>query len=351
MGLSLHPINPTVAWLTVNRKCNFRCRWCYAEGTAYKTESDMSLEMATTLAQIAKDVGVQTILVIGGEPTLWSPLGEFNKFCASSGIRTILVTNGVRFGDDAFVERYREDPCDDMGLSIKAVTPEQLEVVTGTKNFQEVERGITRALRDFGAIVNLTYNSLCVDNLVEMVQFVTDRGARAVKIEFCSTTFVDGHPASGYMVDPQTMVESIVRVYPDLDRITNGRILFDMMVPFCIWPTEFIHMLHANKRLLSVCHVHKRKGLIFDGAGRVIMCNALFDYPIGQFRKDFHDGASLLRWLNKSEVLRYYDRIGSYPSTACKECDWHLECGGGCPLRWATYRPDDVVRPMVKRFT
>lgn len=340
----MHPINPTVAWLTVTRRCNFRCRWCYAEGTEYKIEEDMSLEFATTLARVAKEAGVKKFLLIGGEPTLWPPLTEFNEWCAREGLRTILVTNGAQFGSDAFWTRYQRRPNDTIGLSLKAVTPERLEAVAGVENFKLVKRGIVRAIEAGGAHVNITYNHFCADYLVEMVRFVTDCGVRSVKIEFCSTTFVKGHPSSKFMLDPKVLADNIVRVYPELERLTGGSISLDMMTPLCIWPEEFIRTLYVQGRLLSVCHVHKRRGLIFDGEGNILMCNALFDYPIGRYGREFADGASLLAWLNTPKVLCYYDRIGCYPSAACKECAWYSECGGGCPLRWATYRPDDIVR-------
>ena len=120
------------------------------------------------------------------------------------------------------------------------------------------------------------------------------------------------------------------------------------MVPLCLWPQSFIEELKRKDQILSVCHVHKRKGLIFTETGGIIICNALFDYPVGSYGDDFHDGQSLLEWLNTSEVLGYYNSIGCYPSLACETCQWYQDCGGGCPLRWALYKPDDIIQPIVK---
>ena len=39
-----HP-NIDTAWVTLNRACNLRCRWCYAAGTGYKAGDDMSFEL------------------------------------------------------------------------------------------------------------------------------------------------------------------------------------------------------------------------------------------------------------------------------------------------------------------
>ncbi|OGZ35530.1 MAG: hypothetical protein A2V60_02405 [Candidatus Portnoybacteria bacterium RIFCSPHIGHO2_01_FULL_39_19] len=152
------------------------------------------------------------------------------------------------------------------------------------------------------------------------------------------------------MVEPKRLAENIMRDYPELERITEGHIVFEMMVPFCLWPQDFIVDLRRKGQILSVCHVLKRKGIIFDERGNLLICNALFDYPIGRYGSDFCDDKSLLTWLNTERIVSYYDRIGRYPSTACKVCHWYSECGGGCPLRWALYKADEFVRPMSENL-
>lgn len=341
----MRPFKPGISWLTVTRRCNFRCRWCYAKGTEYRVDDDMTLESAVKLTSVIKEAGVKKVLLIGGEPTLWRPLTDFNRWCREQGIKTVLVTNGVMFGSDVFWSRYRQSPNDTIGLSLKAVTLKQLKDVAQVDNFDLVRRGIARAVGEAGAHVNITYSTLCADELVEMAGFVSGLGARSVKVEFCSTTFSKGHPSAKYTVDTRTLVKNIVRDYPTLDSLTRGKISLDLMLPLCVWPEGFIRDLYAQGRLLSVCHVHKRAGIIFDREGNLLMCNALFDYPIGRFGRDFSDGDSLKAWIESPRVSGYFDSVGRYPSLACVDCAWYPECGGGCPLRWATCRPDDVVRP------
>ncbi|MBU1557822.1 hypothetical protein KKC45_02575, partial [Patescibacteria group bacterium] len=41
-------VNPKNGWITVNRTCNMRCKWCYAKETEYRGE--LSLEFAQKLA-------------------------------------------------------------------------------------------------------------------------------------------------------------------------------------------------------------------------------------------------------------------------------------------------------------
>jgi len=342
----MYGIQPRSVWLTVNRNCNFRCKWCYAEGTGYNTTNEMSFSLAKDLVRVVQEAGVRNLLIIGGEPTLWRPLIEFNDFCRREGIRTVLVTNGAYFGVDSFWRLYKKHSNNKIGLSLKASNPQQLYSVAGVRNFNIVRKGIIRAIQELETSVSITYNVFYVNILKDLVKFAVDCGARTVKIDFCSTTFVEGKAKGTYMVNPQQLVEDITRNYSELERITGGHIVFEMMIPFCLWPIDFIIELKEKKQILSVCHVLKRSGLIFDEFGRIIICNALFDYPIGSYGNEFQDGASLLKLLNSSKVTNYYNRIRRYPSIRCRSCRWYSDCGGGCPLRWAIYYPEEFVRPI-----
>ena len=194
--------------------------------------------------------------------------------------------------------------------------------------------------------VSITYNVFYVDNLLELVKFAVWCGAKTIKIDFCSVRFINNKVDSSFMVKPERLIKNILKDYPFLEEITEGNIVFEMMLPFCLWPVDFINKLKNEGKILSVCHVLKQKGIIFDEGGNLIICNALFDYPIGRYGTDFCDKISLLDWLNKPQIINYYNSLRRYPSLKCKSCSVYFECGGGCPLRWTIYKPDELVKPI-----
>lgn len=339
-------IEPKISWLTVNRICNLRCRWCYAESADYHPD-EMSFELAKKLTRIVKEIGVPAILLIGGEPTLWKHILGFNHFCREIGIRSVLVTNGLQFGNDNFWEKYQEIPNDNVGLSLKAWNPEHLKEVAQSTAFKQMKEGMERACARYHSQIGITYNSFYCGNLTNMVQFAMDCGAKAVQINFCYTTFTSNkEPVSTYMVPPRELVANIMRDYPGLMRITDGKLAFEMMLPFCLFPREFIQELKEKDQIISVCQLKKGKGLVWDEYGNILMCNALFNCPIGHYGTDFTDVESLQKWLNSDTILSYYNKMGAYPSSLCRSCKMYQDCGGGCPLRWAIYSPKDIVKPF-----
>lgn len=338
---------PHAAWLTVNRKCNFRCKWCYAEDAGY-SEKEMTLELAKKLFELCYKIGIKKILLIGGEPTLWKHLLDFNEHCSKYKTETILVTNGARFGNDSFWKQYLKHPNSQIGLSLKAGNSIELEKLTGFSNFELFSKGMFRAINQLNANISLTYNSCYVNHLVDMACFAKKQGAKSLKIDFCSTVFIDGKADSTYMLNPEDMVKNIVGNYDFINDLFNGCLVFEMMVPFCIWPKEFIEKLKAKGQILSVCHVHKKEGIIFDEEGNLLMCNALFDYPLGKYGIDFNEG-SFLSWVNREDISIIQNKLRCYPSIDCRDCKWYYDCGGGCPLRWAIYNPNDIVKPIPSR--
>lgn len=334
------------AWLTVNRRCNFRCEWCYAQGAGFAKEKEMSLDLAIDITRILVGSGITQLFVTGGEPTLWKPLIQFNDFCREINLETTLVTNGMRFGNDVFWQQYLERPNTFVGISLKASDPEQLRATAKVRQFTTVTKGISRAMRHFQSGVGIVYNSYCADNLIEMTEYALSCGARTVKIDFCTPVFVNSQPSALCMVEPHQLVANIIRDYPYLEKITAGQLSFIMSIPFCLWPKEFIHELKAKNRIESVCHLIKREGIVVGSDGLLYMCNELFDFPIGKYPKNFTDSDSLTEFLNNREINEYYSELSRYPSDRCQECCWHMDCGGGCPLHWSIYEPEQLINPV-----
>ena len=132
---------PTTAWLNVNRQCNFRCKWCYGNDTGFSTKDTMSGTLAERLIHICKEIGVNHVIFIGGEPTLWKDLFEANRLCHELGMTTGLITNAAMFGDDDYWSQYLNNEVDRLSISVKAADMETFKSSTGAKLFTTTQKG------------------------------------------------------------------------------------------------------------------------------------------------------------------------------------------------------------------
>ena len=75
-----------------------------------------------------------------------------------------------------------------------------------------------------------------------------------------------------------------------------------------------------------------------------MVCNSLFDFPVGKFGEDFTTKEEILGFLNTPLISDYYDRINNYPSQKCITCKVYSRCGGGCPMLWSVYKADEALK-------
>ena len=332
------------SWLTVNRVCNFRCKWCYAEGTKYSKEDNMSLELAKKLIDFQAELGVKNVIILGGEPTLWKDLFTVIDLIAQKGMRSTIVTNGLLLSDEKYLEKLKASPVGEINISLKSGNKEQHMELTGSKRFDGVMKAIRNVTKSgINVGFSVTLNSFILNNIVEIAKVAAENGANGLGIHFCTTTFNDDMPQQGFMSDPRDVIAKIVETYGEMSNIMNGNVSLLQSLPVCLWPESFLEDLDRNGKITYGCHVKSRNGLIFDPNGKVIPCNCLYDYPIATFGEDFWDVNSFKKFWSKKEIVEIYDKFISYPSELCIGCSKFVKCGGGCPLHWFVNKPEGLI--------
>lgn len=337
-------IKPSVGWLTVNRECNMRCEFCYAKGTNYDPTENMSLETALKLMSAMKSVGVTNLTLIGGEPTLWNPLFEFIDEAKRVGMKTTLVTNATRLGNDSFWNAYRENPCTRTNLSIKAFDEESYRCATGHSNFQITKTGISRALELDSSRASVVYTGENPEEIIALARFAASCGAKSIGISPATPAYVNGAPESEFLVHPERFVRGIVENYDELDQIFAGKFSVSVKLPLCMWPRTLIKKMMERSQIYTSCQLQHRSGLIFDVHGKLLSCNSLPDFPIGQWGREFSDDKSLLKHIGSAPVVKFYDRLSTYASSQCVTCSVKHLCGGGCPLFYGVYEGRGLIK-------
>jgi len=334
------------SWLTVNRNCNFRCSWCYAKGTKYNPNDTMTLELAKELIDLKSDIGVKGTCVIGGEPTLWKHLIPIIEYLDAKNMLSSLITNGSLLCNDRFLSPLLESPLNAINLSLKGGNARQFEELTRS-NFSEFRKvclsigKLSKASINTG--VSITVSKLNITNLKEWVETAVDNGAKRVFLEFCCTIFNGNEPNGEYMANPTLIVDYFQENYQAMDEYTSGELYISQSLPACIWPEEFVELLVKRERMSFGCHVMRREGLIFNSVGEIVPCGCLHDFPLGKYGRDFIDADSFVTFWNNPEVVEFYDKFVAYPSNHCIGCEEYNICGGGCPLQWFIYEPDQII--------
>lgn len=326
----------STVWLTLNRACNFRCPWCYAEGTHYLNEKTMSLELAKALIDFSHSLGAKTFILIGGEPTLHPNFFEILEYIKSKNMDAALVTNGYRFSDKDFIKAV-EDFLTSTMFSIKAANRKQQIKLTKTDSFEKIEQAIEnlQEVKKFHVGYSTVISRSTIGNMEEFAQMLARLSPNSkLKYSLCNPSINKPQIInSEHIVPYEELAATVVSKWPQISQILNDRVHLEQSCPQCIWPKEFIDELKAKRQISFGCQIMSQKGLIFDTEGKVLVCNSLTDYPIAEFSKTFKDKESFEKFWKSDKIRNLYKKFYEYPKLECKTCEVYKECGGGCPLK------------------
>lgn len=336
---------PTVAWITVNRDCNFRCVWCYAESTGYRKIDRMSLDIARQVVSVLIALNIKRVIIIGGEPTLWDHLFDFNDYCHVLGIETVIVTNGFMFGDDIFWERYINHPCDQINISIKATDREMFSSVVGNVClYEKTMRGITRVFSHYeSAGASIVYSNLMnIDDAIRTAETVKLLGANYFAFSLCTANVSNNVFSNEYMIDLTRLKQDVPLIYDSLDNLFNSGLSMELSLPLCIWDKSLIDDMILKQHLLGPCHMHDRSGIVFDTNGNILPCNSMTDITLIKEQNHGFCHDKVLQSLNSSDVCETYTEILRLPSIVCDDCAVKEYCRGGCLINWGVLYPDEI---------
>lgn len=127
-----HEVESCCVLLEVTRRCNLRCKFCFAEGGG--EESDLSLEvLKESIDDIVRQCGQPLLQLSGGEPTLRDDLPELVRYAKEAGCSYVQInTNGIRLAEDEnFAKKLAEAGNDIIFLQFDGTTDEIYEALRG----------------------------------------------------------------------------------------------------------------------------------------------------------------------------------------------------------------------------
>jgi len=107
---------PIVVW-NMTDACNLRCVHCYASASPEPSAHELTTSEAKTMIEDIAQSGSTTLLFSGGEPLCRKDLFELGAHAKSSGLRTVISTNGTLI-DDACAARIKSAGFSYVGISL-----------------------------------------------------------------------------------------------------------------------------------------------------------------------------------------------------------------------------------------
>lgn len=113
-------------WIT--HECNLNCAFC-RDSENKRAKGFMTLEKVQHSLFHAKEKGITTILIVGGEPTLHPNVIEIAKMCKKIGFFTVITTNYTK----PEIIKSLDGICDTINISLY---PENQNIIPYQKDFK-----------------------------------------------------------------------------------------------------------------------------------------------------------------------------------------------------------------------
>jgi Fe-coproporphyrin III synthase len=168
--LQLHP----------GRRCNLQCLHCYSDSAPAVSEQ-LDIELVRGVIADAATIGYKVISVSGGEPLLYSALGELLRVSHAAGLVTTVTTNGMLLGQRQ-LDILAAD-CDLLAISLDGVPESHNFLRNSPRAFDKMRarlQGLRTSCIPFGFIFTLTFHN--VHELEWVAQFAIEEGAKLLQV-------------------------------------------------------------------------------------------------------------------------------------------------------------------------
>ena len=310
-------------YLYLSDRCNLRCGHCWIS-PAFSTEaqSGVPLPRLKKIIREARDLGLASVKLTGGEPFLYQEIRALLEFLAAAGLTVYIETNGSLL--DASLVRHLEK-CGPglISVSLDGASPAVHESIRGVGGCFEATRKGLQLLAEAGLPVQviMTLQRKNREEIPDLIALCEEMGAESLKINHLLPC---GRARQRFEQRENLPLEELIALYNEVDqrwaRRSNLTILFDLPVAFRS-PSDLTH------RGINECRIFNILSVLANG-----------DYSIcgiGQCAEELRLGSvytdSLERLWTDHPILK--DLRAALPAQLeppCRDCIFRYQCLGSC---------------------
>lgn len=330
-----------LSWLTVNRACNLHCRWCYSRAMA--SSASMELDLAKKIIAFMSELPIKYVILIGGEPTVYSHFFEVLQEIKKQGMKSAIITNSIRFANPDFLEETVKAGVYAITTSLKAGTEEDYGRLTGKRRLRQTILGIQNITRKkIKHKVSVTLGASLINSFDKVMEALKEAQPEAFTISFERPVIIGNKMFFDDDSNVDKMSKFIQEVYPKLEEL-GIRFTLTLSMPLCWYSDDFLALLEKRGELNNGCQMLSKEGVVIDPSGYLIPCNHFCSNPLAKFGVDFTTGEDYLRLRKRTDVLQFYETMGKSPHIRCTKCDKWSKCGAGCRLYWLYQGPEKTL--------
>lgn len=318
MPFSARPTAPYRMDLAVTYRCNNDCAHCY--NARERNFPELTTEQWFKLIDQLWALGVPHLVFTGGEATLRNDLPELIQHAESNGQITGLNTNARRLMDEKYVQKLVEAGLDHVQITVESCNEHIHDEMMHAKGaFKQTIAGLKNVLQsNLYVMTNTTMLHTNVGSIPDTLDFLADLGVPTIGL---NALIYSGHGLTVGTGLRENELQPILDIAQRKTAERGQKLIWYTPTQYCQFDPTANHLgvKGCTAALYSMC---------IESNGNVLPCQSYYQ-PLGNLLADSWDSI----WNHELAVrLRARQNLPA----KCDGCLLVAECGGGCPLQFAT---------------
>lgn len=230
------------------RRCNLQCLHCYSDSGPDVSEQ-LDIDVLRTVVGDAATLGYVVMSVSGGEPLLYSALGELLRVSHEAGLATTVTTNGMLL-DQRHLDILQAD-CDLIAISLDGVPESHNLMRNSPRAFDDMcakLEGLRASGIRFGFIFTLTFHN--VNELEWVAEFAVEQGAKLLQLHPLEPVGRAVYTLDGSLPDAEENAAAVVEAVRIRELYKD---VIDVQIDLATIPALLEHPTRVFVREATVC--------------------------------------------------------------------------------------------------
>ena len=175
--------------------CNYKCIYCFNEGEANKEVRVQSIDKLKKIIHVAREFGINSIKLTGGEPLLYPNVEELLDFMQREGIAYYDFTTNISLLTDDKIDMLNKYNVSSLTLSLNTLEKKKYNYLSGTDNYDLVMHNLQNVLKKFKGKLRINcivfdenYNKDDYFNILKLCK------SNNIGLRFVEPSKVEGYP-------------------------------------------------------------------------------------------------------------------------------------------------------------